>query len=84
MTTNSPTPKQPDMFWPCSENKVQIQRISREIVSNKTATQVITSSVIENGELVQAMKGNIEIETLNNWIEEAMWMSRVMAAIWNR
>ena len=41
------------------------------MVSSKTATQVITSSVIENGELVPAMKGNIKIETLNNWIEEA-------------
>ena len=68
MSAQTRTPKQPDAFWQCINNKVQTQQISKELVSQRNQ---VTSSVIVNGELVPAMIGITEIPELNNLIEEA-------------
>ena len=74
MTKDTPVPKQPVMFWVSKDNKRNIHSLCRDIVrknvDNKQA--IITSSVVSNGEVLQAlMTGGEEIPELLSWIEEA-------------
>ena len=76
MSADSSTPQQAELFWASLENKRSIQRLCREIIFNKKSDRLLmyVSSVIENNEILPALKANGEpngVPELSNWIEEA-------------
>ena len=76
MSADSSTPQQAELFWASVENKRSIQRLCREIIFNKKSDRPLmyVSSVIENNEILPALKANGEpngVPELSNWIEEA-------------
>ena len=75
MTAGSPIPQQKDLFWASDNNKINLQKLLREIAQTRSDTQVIfLSSMIEDGELLPAIQaiGDPDcIPQLTQWIEEA-------------
>ena len=76
MSAESSIPQQPELFWASVENKRSIQRLCREIILNEKSNRPLmyVSSVIENNEILSALKANGEsngVLELSNWIEEA-------------
>ena len=75
MTSSSPTPQQKELFWASESNKINLQKIIRDVAQTRQHMPCIyISSMIENDELLPAIKANGDsdgIPELSKWIEEA-------------
>ena len=75
MSESSQTPQQKDIFWASENNKRNLQKLLRSIAMHRPSTPIIyLSSMIEDGELLPAIKANGDpdgIPELSEWIEVA-------------
>ena len=70
MDLDTPIPVMPDRFWASETNKTNTQLLLRD-TQTPPHIDFVFSSIIQNGELLNARVGNQDILEPNNWIEEA-------------
>ena len=75
MSESSETPQQKELFWASENNKRNLQKLLRSTALHRPTTPILyLSSMIEDGELLPAIKANGDpdgIPELSEWIEEA-------------
>ena len=73
ISRDTPIPNKLSQFWSSEENKVNIQRQVRDIVSHRPSVkpEIMASSIVNDGEMLPAKVSSSEdIPDLMKWIEE--------------